>query len=72
MDDEISKIILRVINSSCEPMETKEVEEKMKGTSRSKIMYRLNQLRAEGKIKGKFIGSGKKTWLWWKSNAFLH
>lgn len=72
MDDETSKIILRVVNSANEPLETKEVEEKMKGTSRSKIMYRLNQLRAEGKIKGKFIGSGKKTWLWWKDDAFSH
>jgi hypothetical protein len=28
-------------------------------------MYRLNNLRAEGKISGKMLGSGKGVWVWW-------
>jgi len=27
-------------------------------------------LRAEGLIKGKFVGPGKGVWIWWKKNAF--
>jgi predicted transcriptional regulator len=70
MDDEVSKMILKLVNSSGEPLETKEIEDKLKGISRSKIMYRLNNLRADGKIKGKNIGSGKRNWVWWKTEAF--
>lgn len=70
MDDNVSKSILKIINSSNEPLETKEIESKLKNVSRSKILYRLNNLRAEGKIKGKYIGPGKGVWIWWKSSAF--
>ena len=34
------------------------------------IFYRLTMLRAEGLIKGKFIGPGKGVWIWWKNDAF--
>ena len=27
-------------------------------------------LRAEGLIKGKFVGPGKGVWIWWKKDAF--
>jgi repressor of nif and glnA expression len=70
MDDEISKAILKVINSTGEPLETKEVEDRVskivKDVTRTKLFYRLNNLRAEGLIKGKFIGPGKGVWIWWK------
>jgi adenine-specific DNA-methyltransferase len=65
---------LKVINSSDEPLETKEVEERVnkiiKNSTRTKLFYRLNNLRAEGLIKGKFIGPGKGVWIWWKRNLF--
>jgi len=70
MDDEISKAALKVINNSEEPLETKEVEERVnkivKNVTRTKLFYRLNNLRAEGLIKGKFVGPGKGVWIWWK------
>ena len=70
MLDKESNAILKFIEASKEPVETREVEEKLRNVSRSKIMYRLNHLRAEGKIKGKSIGAGKGNWIWWKVNAF--
>ncbi len=66
MEDEISKKIVSTIKSSDEPIETKEIEQKIKGVSRDKILYRLFNLRGEGVIKGKQVGSGKGTWIWWK------
>jgi len=74
MDDEISKAALKVISSAEEPLETKEVEERVnkivKDATRTKLFYRLNNLRAEGLIKGKFIGPGKGVWIWWKIDVF--
>lgn len=69
MDDKETKAILKVLKSSKEPLETKEIERKLKSVSRSKILYRLNNLRAESIIKGKQIGSGKGTWIWWFSKV---
>lgn len=74
MDDEISKAALKVITNADEPLETKEIEEKVskivKDTTRTKLFYRLNNLRAEGQIKGKFLGPGKGVWIWWKKRVF--
>lgn len=74
MDDEISKAALKVITTAEEPLETKEVEERVnkivKDTTRTKLFYRLNNLRAEGIIKGKFVGPGKGVWIWWKKGIF--
>ena len=73
MNDPISKEILRLINESEEPLETKEISEKIKNkikdetVTRTKIFYRLNYLRGDGLIRGKFIGSGKGVWIWWSS-----
>lgn len=66
MQNGISKKILHVIESAGEPLETKEVESKLKEFSRTMILYRLNNLRGEGLIKGKRIGPGKGVWIWWK------
>jgi repressor of nif and glnA expression len=74
MDDEISKTALKVITNADEPLETKEVEERVnkivKDSTRTKLFYRLNNLRAEGQIKGKFVGPGKGVWIWWKKEIF--
>ncbi len=74
MNDEISKAVLKVINNAEEPLETKEVEEfvkkSLKDVTRTKLFYRLTMLRAEGLIKGKFVGPGKGVWIWWKKDAF--
>ena len=36
-----------------------------KDAPRSKVMYRMNNLRAGGKISGKMLGSDKGVWVWW-------
>ena len=71
--DELSDVILKIITISKEPLETKEVEEKLKKSrkvTRTKILYRLNNLRGEGLIKGKFVGPGKGVWIWWSLKLF--
>ena len=70
MENNISEKILKLVNSAKEPLETREIEEKLNGVSRAKILYRLNLLRGENKIKAKSIGAGKGNWIWWKNNAF--
>ena len=63
--DTITKHILHQIEVSSEPLETKEIEQGLKDISRVKVFYRLNLLRGDGLIKGKPVGSGKGTWIWW-------
>ena len=74
MKDQISEEILKIISTSHAPLETKEVHEKIKielgEVSRSKLMYRLNNLRAEGEIRGKYVGPGKGVWIWWRADVF--
>lgn len=68
IEDSISKRIVDILTNSDEPFETKEIELLLKNVTRIKVLYRLNNLRGEGKIKGKAIGSGKGTWIWWISH----
>ena len=63
--DKISEKILKILNGSMDPLETKEVEIILKAYTRTKILHRLNNLRGDGLIKGKSVGSGKGTWIWW-------
>lgn len=75
MLDSISNTVLKIIQNSEEPLETKEIQEKVinsiKDITRTKLFYRLNNLRGEGLIKGKFVGPGKGVWIWWDANLFL-
>lgn len=68
--DKTSETILTTINSSDEPLETKEIETKMQKETRTKILYRLRDLQGAGLIKGKMVGAGKGTWVWWRKDAF--
>ena len=76
LNDKIYDEILYIINKSNEPLETKEIQEKLiedlkkVKITRTKVFYRLNILRAEGKIKGKFTGPGKGVWIWWKTDNY--
>ena len=74
MKDLISKRTLEIIEQSQETLETKEILEKLQisldKTTRTKLFSRLNNLRGEGLIKGKFVGPGKGVWIWWKKDAF--
>ena len=69
--DKIAETILIIINNSDEPLETKEIEMKIPEETRTKILYRLRDLQGEGSIKGKMVGAGKGTWIWWRDNAFF-
>lgn len=70
MEDKIKKVIADIVTKSSQPLETKEIHENLERAvgkvSRSKLLYRLNDLRGEGEIHGKNIGSGKGVWIWWK------
>lgn len=65
--DKLGDKILSVIAESDEPLETREIEKKFPTETRTKIFYRLKDLRGEGLIKGKMVGAGKGTWIWWKA-----
>ena len=64
--DILSQKILEMLKKVDEPLETIEILDSIKGSTRVKILYRLNKLRGEMSIKGKQVGSGKGTWIWWK------
>ena len=76
MRDAISNDIIAIIDSNNEPLETKEIEERVKlkikkeSVTRTKIFYRLNNLRGDRLIEGKFVGPGKGVWIWWRNSAF--
>jgi len=70
MENGITEKLLKMLKSSNEPMETSEILSRIKTESRTKVMYRLNDLRGQGLIKGKRIGSGKGSWIWWRADAF--
>src|SRR3989337_1775781 len=63
MSDSITEIALKLIQDSNDVLETKEIQGKIeisiKDITRTKLFARLNNLRGEGLIKGKFVGPGK-------------
>ncbi len=67
--DPLEEMIEEIINKAGEPLETTEILEGLQkqgdDSTRSKVLYRLNNLRAEGGIAGKTVGSGKGTWIWY-------
>ena len=70
MQDSLTELALKIIENSDDVLETKELQEKVensiKDVTRTKLFARLNNLRGEGLIKGKFVGPGKGVWIWWK------
>ena len=68
--DKISNDILELLNKHDLPLETKEIESLLNNVTRVKVLARLNNLRGEGLIKGKNVGSGKGCWIWWRAYAF--
>ena len=68
--DKIIQKILEIIKKADSPLETKEIELILKNVSRVKVLYRLNNLRGDGLVMGKPVGSGKGTWIWWKKGVF--
>jgi len=68
--DKIYQRISKILEETDEPLETKDIGMFLNDVSRIKILYRLNNLRGDGLIKGKPVGSGKGAWIWWRKNAF--
>jgi hypothetical protein len=68
--DKTSEKILEILKKADSPLETREIELILKNETRIKVLYRLNNLRGDGKIKGKPVGSGKGCWIWWRKDAF--
>jgi repressor of nif and glnA expression len=70
--DPVEELIEKIVNNANEPLETTEIIEDVRKrigkVSRSKVLYRLNNLRAESEIAGKPVGSGKGTWIWFSAN----
>ncbi len=73
-EDALTKLALKIIEKEEDVLETKEIEEKIalsvKSVTRTKLFARLNNLRGEGLVKGKFVGPGKGVWIWWRKDAF--
>ena len=74
MKDILLEKTLKLVEDSIEPLETKEILENLKTSvkdiTRTKLFYRLMNLRGEGLIKGKFVGPGKGVWIWWSKTIF--
>jgi len=68
--DKLTETLIEIINKASEPLQTKEIEAKLPTETRTKIINRLRDLAVKGEIKGKTVGSGKGTWIWWRKNAF--
>lgn len=68
--DELVEMLIETLTEASEPLETKEIEKKLPTATRAKIFSRLINLVIEGVVKGKRVGSGKGTWIWWKRDIF--
>jgi repressor of nif and glnA expression len=75
MQDLLKEKILELIRSAGEPLETKEIQtnlkEPLKNVTRTKVFYRLTNLRGERLIEGKFVGPGKGVWIWWDPRSYI-
>jgi hypothetical protein len=74
LPDRYKELLKEIMKKSREPLETKEIQQMIsrladEQVTRSKLLYRLNDLRGEGKIHGKSVGSGKGVWIWWSDSA---
>ena len=74
--DKMADAILMIVQNNHEPLETEEIISRLheasgrdmilKNATRTRVMYRLHNLRAENLIAGKMLGAGKGVWIWWK------
>ena len=69
LQDKLTDTIIKIIQHSTEPLETEEIirlaQKKWPNITRTRVLYRLNNLRADGLIAGKMLGAGKGVWIWW-------
>ena len=66
MDDWIVAQIVAVLKREGRPLGTPEIVMKLSRVNRTKALYRLHCLRAEGKVEGRLLRAGAKgVWVWW-------
>lgn len=71
--DKVIAKINEILDEASSPLETKEVEDLVRDaipTTRAIVFKRLTNLRGDQALKGKYVGSGKGVWIWWRNNAF--
>jgi hypothetical protein len=68
--DKLTDVLIKTIREANEPLETKEIVHRIGNETRAKIICRLSDLGIQGTIKGKRVGGGNGTWIWWKKDAF--
>lgn len=78
LQDRLTDAILKIVKNSSEPLETEEIVRLLQeikrpdvsfaDATRTKVLYRLNNLRADGQIAGKMLGAGKGVWIWWQKS----
>ena len=64
-DDALAADIERFVIKAEGPVGTKEVEAAFPDAKRSKVLYRLQELRAQGRIKGRMMPGGRGSWVFW-------
>ena len=63
--DALAKEIERFVTDADSPVGTKEVEAAFPKAKRSVVVYRLQKLREEGRIKGRMMPGGRGSWVFW-------
>ena len=65
-DDELAADIERFVLKAEGPVSTSEVLVAFPSAKRSKVVYRLQELRAQGRIKGRMMVGGRYgNWVFW-------
>jgi len=70
--DRVANAIRQTVNQSPSPLETTEVARLVRNAipaTRTILFKRLTDLRGDSALKGKHVGSGKGTWIWWREHA---
>ena len=64
-DDELAADIERFVIKAEGPVGTSEIEAAFPDAKRSKVLYRLQELRAQRRIRGRMVAGGRGSWIWY-------
>jgi hypothetical protein len=69
LKDRLTHDILQIIESSNVPLQTEEIVKQLQknkpAVTRTKVIYRLQNLRAENLVGSRILDVGKGVWIWW-------
>ena len=68
VEDELSRKILKIIDSSEQPLETNEIVKRVGSITRSKAGHRLAYLALKDKINYKVVGAKRGIYIWWSKS----